>query len=159
MSKKEERTTCLVPSKMLPNKQFFLDLDFTFREIGDTDLCLATLPEGWRSVAGKDAWVGLIDEKGRKRGYYIYAQNAPILINLHPRFYISVDEDPDNKIYSCFSFLRIFVKDRVTKKAIFDAGICDSKDQAEKNQLINKCRSFLNDRYPDWENSTKYWNW
>lgn len=152
---KETRTTCLVPVKMLPDKQNFMDLGFTFRVLPNSDLCLATLPTDWKSVADTDFGVNLIDEKGRKRGSYIYESNANNFIDLKTRFYISVDFDPDDSTQALRYY---FVRDRANGRPLFCAGSYNSVDPLKAIKFSNIAKNFLNEHYPDWEDPMKYWN-
>lgn len=156
MANKEERTTCLVPVKMLPGKQAFMDLGFTFQVIPNSELCLATLPVGWKSVADTDLWVNLIDEKGRKRGSYIHGgSNVNNFMDLISRFYISVDFDPDD---STTSTRYVFVRDRANGRVLFSAGSYIGKDAFKSNLFSLRAENFLNEHYSDWADSTKYWD-
>lgn len=151
---KETRTTCLVPVKILLDKQNFVDLGFTFRVLSDSDLCLATLPTGWKSVADKDCWINLIDEKDRKRGSYIYESNANNFIDLKTRFYISVDFDPDDSTQALRYY---FVRDHANGRPLFCAGSYSSVDPLKAIKFSIIAKSFLKEHYPDWEDPIKYW--
>lgn len=150
----EKRTTCLVPGKMLPSKQAFMDLGFTFKVIPNSALCLATLPEGWTSVASNDFWVNLIDEKSRQRGSYIYELPGNNFMILDKRFDIFPKYDPDD---STKKLTYIFVRDQANKRILFSES-CETEDSVEKNRLIKKSRAYLNAYYPEWEDPTKYWD-
>lgn len=156
MNQKEERTTCLVPITMLPNKKTFMDLGFAFQVIPNSDLCLATLPAGWKSVADEDFWVNLIDENGCDRGSYIYTSTGNNFIDLKTRFYLSVEFDPDD---STKALRYVWVKDRGTNgRVVFSSGTCASEDSYKINILNLKAKNFLNEHYPDWENPSAYWD-
>ena len=151
---KEERITCLVPCKKLPSTRSFMKLGFSFRVIPNSELCLATLPQDWKSVAGEDFWLYLIDEKGRQRGSYIYEPPGNNFMVLDKRFDIFPEYDPDD---STKKFTYIFVRDRTNNIILFSER-CETEDFVEKNRQINKARDYLNVHYPDWENPTKYWD-
>lgn len=155
-TKKETRITCLVPSNMSPNKETFVNLGFEFKTIPNNSLYLATLPEGWKSVADEDFFVNLIDENGYEKGFYIH-YNCNNSMELNTRFYISPEFDPDDRAKNS---IYCFVKDRINGKILFSSGTYHyySSNIFDKFQKIGKAKTFLNENYPDWEDPTKYWD-
>lgn len=151
----EKRITCLVPPMFLPNRQAFVDLNFTFNKVFPRpNLCFVTLPKNWISAASEDddTWCLLLDEKNRERGYYVYDPNVPNnFITLLTRFYISVETDPDD---STKEYLYLFVRDRTNRRVLFS----ERSDPTEESEMINSAKDFLNIQYPDWESPSAYWD-
>lgn len=155
MNLEEKRITCLVPTKIIPRKESFIDLGFTFNKVFPyPNLCIVTLPKNWISVASEDddTWCLLLDEKNCERGYYVYEPNSPNnFITLLTRFYISLETDPDDRTEK---YLYLFVKDRTNGRVLFS----ESEEPTEKDKMIDSAKDFLNIQYPDWENPSAYWD-
>lgn len=145
--------TCLLPTVMNPQQESFKNLGFTLKNIEDENLCLATLPAGWKSVANDGPWMFLIDEKGRKRVSYAYYKSESCM-KLHNSLIIYSKSLSDN--CSCPS--EVFVKNHATNKILFVAGQFEAGDLEAFERLVISASKYLDEHYPDWKDPTKYWD-
>ncbi len=160
-----KETIQISKENIFPNKETFEASDFTFRQSEyHSDAYIATLPQDWHTMPS-GLWNLLKDEKERLRGIYFYfhedipePQNS--ITRLLTRFFIS----SENKHLSASvltPFTTIKVKDRITKKVLFEAGQFVDLGLPISDDLIvaqNKAQDFLNKHYPDWQNPAAYWD-
>ncbi len=153
----------MVPKKISPNKEIFETIGFTFKEVGDDELCKAILPVGWHFSSeikfNGTTFTTFVDEKGRERGFFsdktIHYENDNWSSKLWTRFDVSW-EFTNPKDWT--DPVEVFVKDCAKDTAVFTAGQCDEVESEQYNQLHEKALEFLNTNYPDWENPLKYWD-
>lgn len=150
----DARIACTVPKNMKPSKETFEDLGFNFEKIEDDALYQATLPEDWTIEPVSNNLTYLIDEKGRKRGFYYYKNTlSDGQIHLMKRYCCNFMKlDPDDSD----SPVKVFVAD-ADGTIIFEAGHC-IYNSLEYILLMEKAKNYLNSKYPDWENVRNYWD-
>ena len=153
------RSNCRLPKTMNPSKEAFEGLGFSFEDIdGDDVLCKATLPDGWKLKGdGGGYWTYLIDEKGRQRGSYFYKgafYDRSGHMNLSQRFHATYDPADPEKWEGPYT---VSVKD-ADGTIIFTAGKCDKTYSDEYEELMKQAKDYLRTNYPEWEDSTKYWD-
>lgn len=63
---------CLLPKDMRPSKRKFEELGFIFADFGDSIVCQALLPSGWKMKNAGENLKDLVDENGKKRCICFY---------------------------------------------------------------------------------------
>ena len=155
-----------VAKRMNPDREEWEKLGFTFSEIpGDSVLCNATLPKGWRLEASDHPmWNYIYDEKGRKRGQMFYKSS----------FY---DRDANMSLYHCYSVCSDYIDEEHTTTEIYFgneheklyvAGQVHTPKHAtreeyiakneEENRLRKLAQNFAEEYYPDYKDVTAYWD-
>ena len=112
---------------------------------GDDMFLGVKLPDGWKKEATDHSmWSNLVDSNGVVRATIFYKAafyDRDTFINFKTRY--STDFRIKDEGY--------FVVDAVTKEELFESD--DSKLQGRA-----KCREFLNENYPQWEDVNAYWD-
>ncbi len=146
------------------------ELGFVFgKPFPDDDLfCPATLPPGWKKVATDHSmWNNLVDPAGNVRGMFFYKaafyDRSAHLCAPHARFEIRTDYERTQAVDYKGDAFEVF--DRVTNTVIFSTslvryteGMDWSERDALREQAMNEARDWLDERFPDWKNTAKYWD-
>ncbi len=146
----------LLPCEMHPNSKSFEAVGFIFEEIpGDSVLCHATLPAGWRTEFDGVHWTELLDEKGRKRGSSFYKSafwDRNGHMSLDCRFSIGYERSDETDITT------IFIRDYQGNN-IYTIGstTCRWGDK-EYRKLKKRAEGYMKEHYPDWKNPVAYWD-
>ena len=156
------RENLRLPQKMTPCQKDFESLGFVFKSIpGDQVLAHATLPVGWsiESHENNSCYAFIVDDKGRRRGISYYDDNALGRcgqLSLLRRFCInSKSQNPLVEVEGPFT---VFVQDSINDSVLFTAGKCDVLYTWKYNALVQKAKTYLQTRYPCWENPLEYWD-
>lgn len=126
------------------------------------------LPEGWEIKATDHSmWNDLIDNKGRKRANFFYKAafyDRDAFINFDTRFHVCVDHvaDPseDYEIWSKSDFQgkikdgEAIIFETKTEKCTGDY----RADEAIRDELRKELISYMEERYPDYEDINAYWD-
>lgn len=129
------------------------------------DLFLSvTLPAGWKKQATDHAmWSDLLDDKGRKRAaifykaaFYDRSAHMHLLCRYGVNQYSPCDEAGNAMDYSTHTHMRTMATDCGNPLWVF--GVCPRGDYENRDALLAKATAWLDERYPEWRNPTKYWD-
>ena len=144
------RHACKLPKIMYPNIQAFLALGFKFEDIGDDVLYQATLPDGWTLSSDGN----ILDSKDRIRGSYYYTgsfYDRGGKMSLNRRFDTTYVINDDEEMP-----ITVVAVDR--GEIIYTAGKCKNSCCMDHDNLRCKAMEYLNIKFPDWRDPTKYWD-
>jgi hypothetical protein len=167
----------LLQSEVLPkncnscNRKQLEKMGIVFREDADDLFVYATLPNGWKKQSTDHSmWSDLIDDKGRKRAsiFYkaaIYDRDAHISLNRRYSYRTEPVNGYENNDYR-EDFWHGVVKDEETiiwKTNAIPPQPKNDRDarvdwRNSEDELIKKCRDYLNNMYPEWEDYLAYWD-
>lgn len=151
----------LVASEMLPKecrnatKEQLTALGFVFGADVDELFVSCTLPQGWKKVASDHSMHSdIVDEQGRKRAgiFYkaaFYDRRADMSLNCRFSYSAYLDSEKEG-------FYTAAVTD--SGNPIFTSGEWDRKDYEESDNLTERCKVWINKKYPDWNNPFAYWD-
>lgn len=126
-----------------------------FGEPHDDLFVNVTLPAGWKKVAsGHSMHSDLVDDKGRKRAGIFYKAafyDRRADMHLTKRFSVNCYLDGSSKDY-----YRGAVLDGT--KEIHDLGEVMRDRYEEREGQRKQGAKWLNDRFPNWEDATAYWD-
>lgn len=146
----------LLPYEMHPNSKSFEAVGFIFEEIpGDSVLCHATLPAGWRTEFDGVHWTELLDEKGRKRGSSFYKSafwDRNGHMSLDCRFSIGDERSDETGITT------IFIRDYQGDNIYTIGSTTSRRDDKEYKKLKKRAEGYMKEHYPDWKNPVAYWD-
>ncbi len=156
---KRARHALEVPKKMIPSREAFESLGFSFEEIDDDVLIkIDRLPYNWYLVAGKLYETYIYDNYCRYRGYYFYKGTAKrrrgcmVLCEKYTVEFKSKEEGNfDGPI-------QVFIKDNSSGKKAKKIGECENGDWKALDKLIDDAYKWLRDNYPDYNNPLAYWH-
>jgi len=144
------------------NKQQWEDLGFVFTDEKDHLFVSVIFPEGWSlKPTDHSMYSDLIDDKNRKRGAMFYKAafyDEKANVYLTRRYSVKKnydDPDPDN--------ILIDVIDKATNTVIqsFKKNMAECAGQSKyavQDALEAEARELLDRDYPDWGNSSAYWD-
>lgn len=116
------------------------------------------LPSGWEICNSRyDNWRHLIDENKIVRAKIHFSDvEKPKFANIYfkSRYYISETYDDFNLETNTFN-KRYCVKDSKYNAIIFRT---DATNKFEDNDLVAECNDYLNFHFPNYEDSTYYWD-
>jgi len=166
LGQNEMVTTDILPKEMIHGctKEQLENIGIVFGQEVDDLFINVGLPEGWKKVASNHSmWSYLYDDKERKRAAIFYKgsfhdRKAHIsLINRFSMYYTPEDEYKTDMDYeerkgnNWFGF----VKDQ--DQFIFKTDFIRNPSVTEQSKMIEEARNWLENQYPEWEDTTKYW--
>lgn len=137
------------------------------------------LPEGWeKRPTDHDMWNDLVDNKGRVRANIFYkaaVYDRSSFMRLSPRFsykknYDDFRENEDShknthiqhRVFDCDKVVFACEPEKDTRWETEPDKDLESKaltlsHEIDESQWV-KCKEWLNEHYPEWEDPTKYWD-
>lgn len=156
----------LMAKEMLPDRTSWEKLGFSFMDMmGDTVLCKALMPKGWRIEATNHSmWSNIYDDKDNLRGEMFYkdsSRDREAHMSLIRRYAIHkeyIDEDRTTcEIYFGNPIEKIFVAGTVSIPSNSTREERWAKYN-EEDKLMNIVKVFADENYPGWENVLAYWD-
>jgi len=155
--KEEQPKTLKVLKRMLPAKMKQLE-ELGFVLANDLDpqysgLYVVSLPIGWKL---KD--YAIYDENGNCRGYvkdFCNKENEIWgIINLLPKYNVySVLQGKG--IYEVYFGTK---EEKIFKAGTYKVSGCSFDDRVSERNCFNSAIAFANEKYPDWQNVSAYWD-
>lgn len=154
------RKSYLLPKKMSPNKEAFINVGFTFEKCTLKDKIKVYLPENWTIKEENGVLRYFYDQKNRLRGEILHEYKSLYCdfkgeICLRRRFHPSYIYKNKNYVNSV---VIVFIED-TDGKMVLKIGECRNVfDCKEFDELMTKAKEYLNRNYPDWKNPSSYWD-
>jgi len=147
----------LVESEVLPtnlnggNKKDYEKIGIVFGDVveGDRMFQEVTLPDGWKKIrTNHSMWSKLVDDQGRERANIFYKasfHDRSAHMNLVGRFSTDSYKYDDKGVVMDGGSTELFEHEH--------NGEYDGREIARGH-----CEQWLNENYPDWKDSTAYWD-
>jgi hypothetical protein len=122
---------------------------------GEPLLTQVTLPEGWRVVStNRPTWFLLVDEKGRQRALVIYELKTSAIATT--RFGVTVNYGADGNAVGVNVIDADEVRFTIKPRQVSEPTSAEyhAAEQAAKAEAMG----WLREHYPNWQDSSAYWD-
>ena len=139
----------ILPRKMDGNKHKLEKMGIKFLDNYDELFVNVELPEGWeKKPTDHSMWSDLLDDKGRKRGSIFYKAafyDMDAFIHLARRYNVTWDYDNH------------YAKVMDLDTELFKTESAGDRDWDKQDLLKAKAKKWVDEKFPDWEDETAYW--